>query len=48
MSDEIKALQSQIARQRAELDTLEVELAETNKGVVALYAELDEKRDAAA
>jgi signal transduction histidine kinase len=42
MSDELQSLRTQIARQRAEIDTLETELSETNKGVVALYAELDE------
>jgi signal transduction histidine kinase len=41
MNAESDALHSQLARQRAELETLEAELAETNKGVVALYAELD-------
>ncbi|HEY0800800.1 MAG TPA: ATP-binding protein [Steroidobacteraceae bacterium] len=42
MTNEIETLRSQIARQRAEINTLETELAETNKGVVALYAELDQ------
>ncbi len=41
MSGGIDNLESQIARQRAELNALQAELAETNKGVVALYAELD-------
>jgi signal transduction histidine kinase len=35
-------LKSQIAAQREELALLQTELAETNKGVVALYAELDD------
>jgi signal transduction histidine kinase len=42
MSPEIDKLTLQIARQRADLAALEAELAETNKGVVALYAELDD------
>jgi signal transduction histidine kinase len=32
----------QVARQKAEIATLEGELSETNKGVLALYAELDQ------
>jgi signal transduction histidine kinase len=39
---EIEALKEQIRRQQAELDGVHAELAETNKGVVALYAELDQ------
>jgi signal transduction histidine kinase len=42
MSSELELLRAQIAKQQAELAVLETELAETNKGVVALYAELDE------
>ena len=42
MSTEIESLKSQIARQQAELAGLQTELAETNKGVLALYAELDD------
>ena len=42
MSSEIEELKSQIAKQRAEVSFLQAELDETNKGVVALYAELDE------
>jgi signal transduction histidine kinase len=42
MSNSIDKLQAEIARQQAEIRTLVVELAETNKGVVALYAELDD------
>ena len=42
MSDELDNLKSQIAVQQAELALLQTELAETNKGVVALYAELDD------
>jgi signal transduction histidine kinase len=40
---ELAALQQLLAERQAEISSLEVELAETNKGVVALYAELDEK-----
>ncbi len=42
MTDEIETLRKQVARQKAEIATLEGELSETNKGVVALYAELDQ------
>ncbi len=42
MSAEIESLKSQIARQQAELAGLQAELSETNKGVLALYAELDD------
>jgi signal transduction histidine kinase len=42
MSSEAEELKSQLAQQQAELSFLQAELAETNKGVVALYAELDE------
>jgi signal transduction histidine kinase len=42
MSSELDDLKSQIAKQQAELNFLQTELDETNKGVVALYAELDE------
>jgi signal transduction histidine kinase len=42
MNDELDNLKSQIAVQQAELALLQTELAETNKGVVALYAELDD------
>jgi signal transduction histidine kinase len=42
MSSEIEQLKSQLAAQQAELAFLQTELDETNKGVVALYAELDE------
>lgn len=51
MSEEIDTLREQILRQQAELMNLQAELAETNKGVLALYAELDQNaiqlRDAA-
>jgi signal transduction histidine kinase len=42
MIDETAELRSEIAKHRAEVALLEAELAETNKGVLALYAELDE------
>jgi signal transduction histidine kinase len=42
MSEPIESLEAQVARHQAEISTLEAELAETNKGVVALYAELDQ------
>jgi signal transduction histidine kinase len=42
MSNEIETLNAQILRQQAEIAGLQAELAETNKGVVALYAELDQ------
>jgi signal transduction histidine kinase len=42
MNDDIENLRSQVASQQAELAFLQTELTETNKGVVALYAELDD------
>ena len=42
MSEDMDSLRAEIARQRAELAGLQAELTETNKGVVALYAELDQ------
>ena len=42
MSSELEALREQAARQQAELAFLQAELEETNKGVLAPYAELDE------
>jgi signal transduction histidine kinase len=39
---EFESLRAEVARQRDELAVLEIELTETNKGVLALYAELDE------
>jgi signal transduction histidine kinase len=51
MSDDLQELHRRIAKYQADLKVLEVELDETNKGVVALYAELDQNavqlRDAA-
>lgn len=42
MSVDTDKLESQIAAKEAELQALQAELTETNKGVVALYAELDD------
>jgi signal transduction histidine kinase len=42
MSEDTDSLRAEIARQQAELAGLQAELTETNKGVVALYAELDQ------
>ena len=42
MNEDIDELRAQIAQQQSELTFLRSELDETNKGVVALYAELDE------
>jgi signal transduction histidine kinase len=51
MSSELEQLRVQLAKQRSEIAFLQAELAETNKGVLALYAELDDNavqlRDAA-
>jgi signal transduction histidine kinase len=48
---ELEQLRGQLERQQAEIAVLSTELAETNRGVVALYAELDNNammlRDAA-
>ena len=41
MNGELESLLAQIAQQQASLASLQAELEETNKGVVALYAELD-------
>ena len=42
MTHELERLRSQLGAQQAEISLLQAELAETNKGVLALYAELDE------
>ena len=42
VATEIETLQARVAAQSAELAVLEHELAETNQGVLALYAELDQ------
>src|SRR3984957_13765074 len=42
MTDELERLTAELTAQRAEIALLQAELAETNKGVVALYAELDD------
>jgi signal transduction histidine kinase len=39
---ETELLRAQVARQQSDLAAMAAELAETNKGVVALYAELDD------
>jgi signal transduction histidine kinase len=42
MSSEVESLRALVAKQKSDLAALEAELSETNKGVVALYAELDD------
>lgn len=42
MSSDIDTLRAQVAQQQLDLTALSAELEETNKGVVALYAELDD------
>jgi signal transduction histidine kinase len=42
MSNDLESLRAQVAKQQAEIALLQTELADTNNGVVALYAELDE------
>jgi len=42
VTTDVSALQEKVAAQAAEIATLEAELVETNKGVLALYAELDQ------
>jgi signal transduction histidine kinase len=42
VSTELELLKAQAAQRQSEIAFLEQELAETNKGVLALYAELDE------
>ena len=42
MTSELEALRALVAKQQSDIAVLETELSETNKGVVALYAELDE------
>jgi signal transduction histidine kinase len=44
-ADEPQALRQTVARQALELEALAQELAETNNGVVALYAELDDRAE---
>src|SRR5262245_57023478 len=43
MADESTQLEALVAAQRRQLQALQDELDETNRGVVALYAELDDK-----
>ena len=42
MTHELENLKSRLDAQQAEISLLQAELAETNKGVLALYAELDD------
>jgi signal transduction histidine kinase len=42
---EIEVLRQTVATQAAELTSINLELAETNKGVVALYAELEDRAE---
>jgi signal transduction histidine kinase len=42
MNDELQELRAELARRTAEIAFLQTELAETNKGVLALYSELDD------
>ena len=42
MSKDLELLRAQVALHQAEIALLQTELADTNKGVLALYAELDE------
>src|SRR6187455_1795227 len=42
MTETVAELQQEIARLEAQMDALSSELAETNQGVLALYAELDD------
>lgn len=46
LEHEVHALRERLQAREAELDRLTQELAETNRGVVALYAELDERAQA--
>jgi len=43
---ELRALREQLQAREAEIDRLALELAETNRGVLALYAELDDRAQA--
>jgi signal transduction histidine kinase len=43
LREERDALRAELERRTAEVDELRIELDETNRGVVALYAELDDK-----
>jgi signal transduction histidine kinase len=45
LQEELLALTAAIEGKQAEIDGLNAELAETNKGVVALYAELDDRAE---
>jgi signal transduction histidine kinase len=43
MRERCEALQAELSERRAQIESLTHELAETNSGVVALYAELDDR-----
>jgi len=43
LRERCEAVQAELAERRAQIDSLTQELAETNSGVVALYAELDDR-----
>jgi signal transduction histidine kinase len=42
VSNDLESLRAQLAQRQSEIALLQTELADTNKGVLALYAELDE------
>jgi signal transduction histidine kinase len=42
VSNDLESLRAQLAQKQSEIALLQTELADTNKGVLALYAELDE------
>lgn len=44
--EQVQSRESELQQRQAELTRLNLELEETNRGVVALYAELDEKAEA--
>jgi signal transduction histidine kinase len=46
LEQELRALRLRLGEREREIEQLNIELAETNKGVVALYAELDDKAEA--
>jgi signal transduction histidine kinase len=45
MSDEVTRLRDELAARQAEIERLGAELDETNRGVMALYAELDDRAE---
>src|SRR5580692_7343669 len=46
LEQELRALRLRLGEREREIEQLNIELAETNKGVVALYAELGDKAEA--